>query len=152
MAAALHHRAPRTRLASKANVGQIFAEPKKPNVLGSPVFGAPLDPKSREVPPALVFIVSFIESKVRTVPGMLVTPPKYDEVLQYSGRMELGEISDHNDILNPFVVMEILKVYLKDLPEPVFTYQLYDPLMAINEALADASGAYLSAQGRAFIT
>lgn len=136
---AIHLRAPKARLLNNASVGEFFSEPRR-NIFGSPVFGAPLDPASKEVPPALVFIVSYIESKVLTVPGMLQSPPKWDEVLQYTGKMELGEITDHSEIQNPRVAMEILKIYLKDLPEPLLTYELYEPLMAINEVIADASG------------
>lgn len=137
------HRAPRTRLTSNASVGEFFSGPKR-NIFGTPVFGAHFDPQSREVPPALVFIVSFLESKVLQTPGLLTTVTKYDEVLLYTVKMESGEIQDHSDIQNQFAMMEVLKIYLRELPEPLLTYELYDPLMAVNEALADASGMLLA--------
>eukprot|EP01119_Soliformovum_irregulare_P019111 TRINITY_DN5992_c0_g1_i2.p1 TRINITY_DN5992_c0_g1~~TRINITY_DN5992_c0_g1_i2.p1 ORF type:complete len:1081 (-),score=303.16 TRINITY_DN5992_c0_g1_i2:139-3381(-) len=65
------------------------------------------------------------------VEGLFKIPPSGDRVVELKNQTELGKV-DFTDVDDPHVLGGLLKVFLKELPEPITTYALYAAFGHVN--------------------
>jgi len=100
------------------------------------VFGCPLvellkkDPKQGKIPLVLKLLTSEIEKHLKTQ-GLFRVPG--NEAAKRKLREELDTLDPKVDWKNidPLAMADVLKSYFRELPQPLFTFELYDRFMAI---------------------
>jgi hypothetical protein len=72
--------------------------------------------------------------------GIFASCPPVVEMETVKARLERGEPLDIASFSSPHIAAELLKSYLRGLPEPLIPYSLYDPMIALFEYLAGSEG------------
>ena len=52
-------------------------------------------------------------------------------IVHYKEKYDSGEVVDYSKIVDIHVAAGLLKLYLRELPEPLFTFDLYDKYTAL---------------------
>ncbi|PRP75101.1 leucine-rich repeat-containing protein [Planoprotostelium fungivorum] len=81
------------------------------------------------LPTVFIRTVEFLEQRALEVPGIFTQPGPERETQQYTRHFEMGEDIQFGSDANPYMVADILKTFLTELPEPLLTYQLYELLL-----------------------
>jgi len=98
------------------------------------------------LPTIFLRTVEFLEQKGLEVPEVFQKSGPEKEVTNYIRLFELGEDVQFGSDANPYVVSDILKLFLTKLPEPLLTYQLYELIVLAEfktEVEFNAAAAYL---------
>jgi RhoGAP domain/Variant SH3 domain/N-terminal or F0 domain of Talin-head FERM len=99
---------------------------------GSAVFGTPL--KNVAVNDSVKLVddaIAYIESKALDVEGIFRLSGSATEIQALKKKYNAGEQVDLNAVLDPHVVCGLLKLWLREMPEPLFTWVNYEPLLAV---------------------
>eukprot|EP01102_Stenamoeba_stenopodia_P022520 TRINITY_DN9420_c0_g1_i2.p1 TRINITY_DN9420_c0_g1~~TRINITY_DN9420_c0_g1_i2.p1 ORF type:complete len:720 (-),score=138.45 TRINITY_DN9420_c0_g1_i2:181-2340(-) len=101
------------------------------------VFGAFLsqtleDEKNNKsgVPRIIQQIIEYLETHAMHVVGLFRIPGNNAEIETLKERIEAGEHVDLSKCSEIHVVAGLLKEYFREIPEPVFTFSLYDEIIA----------------------
>jgi hypothetical protein len=102
------------------------------------LFGAPINPNG-DAPPLLGKFSRFLQQKALNTENIFQAQPNLDAEVQQVKKLLLKdhqspESSNENLQIasytrNPHVIAELTKQYLASLPEPLFTFQLYDSFL-----------------------
>jgi len=82
----------------------------------------------------LVSCINYLDEKGLNVKGLFGALPSMVAVNNLKERFDQGENVDLNDCSDPVIISALLKLYLRDLPEPLLTYALYDSFISIADS------------------
>eukprot|EP01132_Coremiostelium_polycephalum_P000634 gene634-787_t len=94
----------------------------------SRVFGVPLDALNPQIPDIIKLTTQYIEEYGLNEHGLFRVPGHYADVNALKASFEKNEYIDLS-LTNPHAVTGVLKQYLRDLPEPLFTFNSYEALI-----------------------
>jgi len=97
------------------------------------VFGAPLDDDcSHELPYVMTHCISYIDKLGITVPGIFRLSGHMGLINELKHRFDKGEQVDlfSEQGVDVHAVAGLLKMYFRELPEPLLTFDLYDMFLA----------------------
>jgi hypothetical protein len=86
-----------------------------------------------QIPNLIVKTVKYIEEKAMDVEGIFRKSGSMIQVQKYRDLYDLGEDPDLNECSDPHTVAGVLKLYLRTLPEPLMTFDLYEAFQAAAE-------------------
>ncbi|EGG22013.1 RhoGAP domain-containing protein [Cavenderia fasciculata] len=89
-----------------------------------------LDPNDPIIPDVLVLTTKYIEERGLSEQGLFRVSGNAAEINKIRSLLDKGETFDFSTASTPHVVTGILKHYLRELPEPLFTFGFYDALIA----------------------
>ncbi|KAG9389835.1 hypothetical protein J8273_8514 [Carpediemonas membranifera] len=92
---------------------------------------------SEEISPCLIETVSYIKRRALDVEGIFRIPGPGSEVQKLYKQYQNGKRPDLEKIKDAATVCSLLKLYLRELPEPITTFELYDCFKAIYEINKD---------------
>lgn len=111
---------------------------RRNNTSTKKTFGLPLDADSTVIPTSLISWFDYIELKgldeegIFRVSGNAIFRQKYQQTLDSGGSINLSECDVHD-------VAALIKLYFRELPTPLFTYELYDCFIAAIVTKHDSS-------------
>ncbi|PRP88369.1 rho GTPase-activating protein 8 isoform 2 [Planoprotostelium fungivorum] len=96
-------------------------------------FGIPLEvmmerPNQRIAPSIVKFLIRYINKNGLKTPQLFRTEIDMKAALALKDRYNRGELAEPSD---PHVASFLLRLWLLELPEPLFTFNLYDEFMSI---------------------
>jgi len=94
------------------------------------VFGIALDKSCTEIPHIMEACVTYLDSTGLDFEGIFRKSGSLNMINDYKGRFERGEAVDFAELLDPHVAAGLLKMYIRDYPEPLLTFELYDCFLA----------------------
>jgi len=101
------------------------------------IFGVCFRDQSDEVPYIITHSISFLEQKALGLEGIFRLSGNHSLIAELKTRFDKGEKVDFfKENLDPHTVAGLLKLYFRELPEPLLTFDLYDMFLAavsINE-------------------
>lgn len=99
------------------------------------VFGVPLSKlvaqQGTEIPQLVLDVFNFIEIKGLEFEGIFRISPAQHEVNEMVEEYNAGRTPDFSKMENIHAISGLLIYYLKSLPDPVFTFSLYDVWAAV---------------------
>jgi Rho GTPase-activating protein 1 len=102
----------------------------QPNPDRVPVFGVALE-SYPEVPPLLDRCIKYVQTRALTVEGIFRLAPSFTEQQLLKEMVDRGYHVDLHSISDPHLVASLLKVFLRELPEPVVPSLLYDDFVSV---------------------
>lgn len=106
-----------------------------------PLFGESLDvvvknptQQSGGVPIIVNDCISYLYEKGLDAEGLLRISGNRSIMNEYRLAYDSGKPVNINECNDPHTVANLLKLYLRELPEPIFTYDLYRPLIRVQMA------------------
>ncbi len=84
----------------------------------------PIDPA--DVDPLLEDTVAYIEGRALEIEGLFRIPGMDSDVKKLYKQYQSGKRPDLTKYLDPSTVCSLLKLYLRNLDEPITTFELYD--------------------------
>jgi len=108
----------------------------------SPIFGAPLgevlarpDHQKMSVPIVVEQCTQYlIEHKATKIPGIFRFNGDKSDMQKLKKEFDRGEPVNWESVKDPHIVAGVLKLYLAELPEPVFSYETYDALVKCHQS------------------
>jgi hypothetical protein len=102
--------------------------------LSFPVFGVPLELVMEYqgigyVPLIVAKCIQYLWNRLETV-GLFRVEGLQSDVQKLMDRFNRGDTPDLEEINDPILVAHLLKKFFQMLPEPILTYELYNPLLA----------------------
>ncbi|XP_078000142.1 rho GTPase-activating protein 1-like [Glandiceps talaboti] len=99
-------------------------------------FGVPLQflkehSKGTVIPKVMKETITFLQEKGLEVEGIFRRCPNAAVVRDVQSRYNKGESVDYSALLDVHIPAAILKTFLRELPEPLLTYQTYDRIITI---------------------
>jgi len=104
-----------------------------PVIFGTELEVAVLKPKSQAlggIPAILVQACEYLSTHMQT-DGIFRVSGSHDEVNSLQKAFDTGNEVDLNACTNPHNVSNILKLYFRELPDPLLTYALYDKFISV---------------------
>lgn len=102
---------------------------------GNKVFGVSmvevLARGTTDIVPLVQKSIEYIEKNALDVEGIFRLSGSATEIQQLKKAFDDGEDVNLEKVRDPHVVCGLLKLYLRELPEPLMTFQLYEPLIAV---------------------
>ncbi|KAL0207143.1 hypothetical protein P9112_012854 [Eukaryota sp. TZLM1-RC] len=98
-----------------------------------PVFGVSLSdlpPSELPIPSVVRTCVSFIETNCLKVQGIFRVPGVVSQILELKSRFDSGENVDFSSTTNPNDVCGVLKLYFRELGEPLIPYGLFSQVFS----------------------
>eukprot|EP00012_Vannella_robusta_P009987 CAMPEP_0206196538 /NCGR_PEP_ID=MMETSP0166-20121206/8511_1 /ASSEMBLY_ACC=CAM_ASM_000260 /TAXON_ID=95228 /ORGANISM="Vannella robusta, Strain DIVA3 518/3/11/1/6" /LENGTH=675 /DNA_ID=CAMNT_0053614039 /DNA_START=16 /DNA_END=2043 /DNA_ORIENTATION=+ len=100
------------------------------------IFGVPLAQVSHPakyggLPPVVAKTIEFLEDTSLQLEGIFRISGNQSEVLAMKKAFDEGQDVNVRECSSPHVAAGLLKLYLRDLPEPLFTFSLYDIFIAL---------------------
>eukprot|EP01103_Thecamoeba_quadrilineata_P016072 TRINITY_DN5277_c0_g1_i1.p2 TRINITY_DN5277_c0_g1~~TRINITY_DN5277_c0_g1_i1.p2 ORF type:complete len:427 (+),score=73.96 TRINITY_DN5277_c0_g1_i1:2177-3457(+) len=111
----------------------------KPSDHSKGVFGAPLaelfsnDVSSDQLPQFLQPIFSFISTQCLEVEGIFRLSASKEELKPYKISINQGNIPNLQGNSDPHIATGLLGLWLRELPEPLLTFEAYDKFIALNK-------------------
>jgi len=93
-----------------------------------PLFGAPL-PNTPTIPFPLEKFVEFYTMRGITVEGIFRITGNMDAIEKLKKKLDKGKNIDIS-LENPHVIASLMKLYFRELPEPLFTFTSYDSFLS----------------------
>lgn len=92
-------------------------------------FGTPLKdqvvPGSSSLPPFVVACITFLRSSGMGTEGLFRVSGNANRITKIKAKFEKGEKSKFSAKEDPHVVACLLKLFFRELPDPLLTYDLY---------------------------
>jgi len=98
------------------------------------VFGVSLEKALRdqtEILRVIVKCVNYLDKKLDT-PGLFKEPGSQSAMAVFREKFDKGEDVDLSSVDDPCTIASLLKLYLRELPNPLIPYSAYDKFMATN--------------------
>jgi hypothetical protein len=131
-----------------------IASPRQP--VKGPVFGAPLEKvacrsDNPSVPAFVEKAVMFLRERALSIEGLFRISGSYGAMMELKKRFDADENFDFPPDTREHDAACLLKLFLRELPEPLLTFKLYDPLVEVGRRPTwkidlDAAGSELSQQ------
>jgi Rho GTPase-activating protein 1 len=108
-----------------------------------PVFGVPLEDalnarhSKSNIPVVIEDAVPVLRAKFLCVEGLFRLSGSRTQIDELKRAYNSGEEVDLNEVRDPHVVAGLLKAFVREMPEPLFTFSLYDKFMAAEQHLKD---------------
>ncbi|GAM21390.1 hypothetical protein SAMD00019534_045650 [Acytostelium subglobosum LB1] len=115
---------------------QCHVAPSPAPVKGKPIkgiFGVPLErtiPPGAEVPMIVTQAIDYIEKRAMDVVGIFRLSGSVNTIENWKKMYDKGDKCDLMLENDPHAVAGLLKLYLRELPEPVLTYDKYEKFIA----------------------
>ncbi|EFA74895.1 pleckstrin domain-containing protein [Heterostelium album PN500] len=110
------------------------AQPVKGGKVASKaVFGVPVErsvPPGSDVPLIVTQTIDYIEKKAMDVVGIFRLSGSVNTIEQWKKQYDRGDKCDLFQENDPHAIAGLLKLYLRELPEPLLTYERYDKFIA----------------------
>lgn len=103
------------------------------NVVQNTYFGAPLEKAltdGRQVPYIVEHCIKYIEEKAMEVEGIFRLSGSQVQIDRYRDEFNSGVMVDLSNEIDAHTVSGLLKLYFREMPEPLLTYSLYDSFIA----------------------
>jgi Rho GTPase-activating protein 1 len=82
--------------------------------------------KPWSVPPIVTQIIAYLDAKGLEAEGIFRLSGQASELVALREKIDRGEDVDFNvEVQQPHVVAALLKLWLRELPEPLLTFKLY---------------------------
>lgn len=108
-----------------------FAPKKSDAVSKTKVFGVPFDRTSHQIPPVIRRVVEYFDHHGVEIEGLFRISGGFNEVQRLIAEFDEGNSPDLIACVDdPHVCASLLKQYLRELPEPLLTFELYDCFLA----------------------
>eukprot|EP01114_Cavostelium_apophysatum_P021250 TRINITY_DN7364_c0_g1_i2.p1 TRINITY_DN7364_c0_g1~~TRINITY_DN7364_c0_g1_i2.p1 ORF type:complete len:769 (-),score=274.54 TRINITY_DN7364_c0_g1_i2:58-2364(-) len=104
------------------------------------VFGAPLvkvasiSTNKLQIPDIVDQCIKVISSKYLDVEGIFRLSGSIVQIEQYKKAFDAGDKVDLSKETDPHAITGLMKLYFRELPEPILTYDLYDQFIAAQSA------------------
>eukprot|EP00026_Physarum_polycephalum_P004986 Phypoly_transcript_05012.p1 GENE.Phypoly_transcript_05012~~Phypoly_transcript_05012.p1 ORF type:complete len:624 (+),score=137.22 Phypoly_transcript_05012:112-1983(+) len=108
----------------------FFGAKKEKGKSKSKVFGVDLDGNSKEIPPILETCVVYLDATGLEMEGVFRKSGSVVLMNQYKAKFDNGEPVDFSDVSDPHIVAGLLKMFIREYPEPLLTFELYDCFLA----------------------
>mmetsp|Transcript_30068 Transcript_30068/g.75697 ORF Transcript_30068/g.75697 Transcript_30068/m.75697 type:complete len:758 (-) Transcript_30068:31-2304(-) len=100
-----------------------------------PIFGKPLSEAvsvhdGSEVPAVIDVCINYIERRALQAEGIFRLSGSALNITEYKAKFDRGEEPDLEAESDPHCIAGLLKLYFRELPEPVLTFELYDEFMS----------------------
>jgi len=93
------------------------------------VFGAPLNPEADQIPSVVKKVVQYFDNAGKDFEGLFRISGQQSVIKKLIEEFDAGLEPDLSPI-DPHAVAGLLKQYLRELPEPLLTFELYDCFLA----------------------
>jgi hypothetical protein len=106
---------------------------KEDGSVGGPakkVFGGTIDRNSEEIPVIMTKCVEYLDATGLEFEGIFRKSGSLAQVNEFKARFDKGEDVDLSGILDPHIVAGLLKMYVRELADPLLTFELYDVFLA----------------------
>lgn len=94
------------------------------------VFGGSIDRTSNEIPVVMMKCVEYLDNTGLHFEGIFRKSGSLAQLNELKAKFERGEDVDLSGIMDPHVVAGLLKMYVRELKEPLLTFELYDMFLA----------------------
>jgi len=95
------------------------------------VFGVAIDKHSKDIPLVLRSCITYLDKpEILAMEGIFRHSGKHSMIQEMKERYDRGEVVDLSTINDPNTVAGILKQYLRELPEPLCSFEFYDMFIA----------------------
>ncbi|KAM9965981.1 hypothetical protein ACTFIR_006165 [Dictyostelium discoideum] len=101
------------------------------------IFNTCLDPNNPIIPTIVVQTIEYIEKYAINENGLFRLFGNQTDVNSLKLAYEKYETIDLSKVSNPHIVTSVLKLYLRELPEPLFTFNSYEALI-VSHGISDA--------------
>eukprot|EP01119_Soliformovum_irregulare_P021109 TRINITY_DN6971_c0_g2_i1.p1 TRINITY_DN6971_c0_g2~~TRINITY_DN6971_c0_g2_i1.p1 ORF type:complete len:753 (+),score=275.78 TRINITY_DN6971_c0_g2_i1:22-2259(+) len=101
------------------------------------VFGVDIEkatPPGKDMPEIVQLCIKYISENALDVVGIFRLSGSALQIEEYKQSFDRGERPDLSKEGDPHCISGLLKLYLRSLPEPLFTYALYDNFIAAQSA------------------
>eukprot|EP01080_Neovahlkampfia_damariscottae_P010182 gene10182-2602_t len=106
---------------------------KKDKTKKNKVFGVSIQYDTSELPSISLELIKHLEEKeAKNVVGIFRLSGDNNTIMSYKDKIDSGKKYNLNDIQDINVVTGLLKLYFRELPEPLCTYESYDMFIAAN--------------------
>eukprot|EP00013_Stygamoeba_regulata_P023485 CAMPEP_0177663090 /NCGR_PEP_ID=MMETSP0447-20121125/19725_1 /TAXON_ID=0 /ORGANISM="Stygamoeba regulata, Strain BSH-02190019" /LENGTH=492 /DNA_ID=CAMNT_0019168873 /DNA_START=73 /DNA_END=1551 /DNA_ORIENTATION=+ len=108
-----------------------------------PVFGVPLEDalnarhSKSNIPVVIEDAIPVLRAKFLMVEGLFRLSGSRSQIDELKRAYNGGEEVDLNEVRDPHVVAGLLKAFVREMPEPLFTFALYDKFLAAEDHLKD---------------
>jgi hypothetical protein len=99
-------------------------------------FGAPIEkvtPPGSEVPYIVEHAIKVLEAKSLEVEGVFRLSGSQNLIDKLKAEFNAGKQVDLSTVADPHTVTGVLKLYFRELPEPLMTYDLYESFVAAQQ-------------------
>eukprot|EP01100_Stratorugosa_tubuloviscum_P001166 TRINITY_DN125_c1_g1_i1.p1 TRINITY_DN125_c1_g1~~TRINITY_DN125_c1_g1_i1.p1 ORF type:complete len:746 (+),score=337.14 TRINITY_DN125_c1_g1_i1:3-2240(+) len=127
----------------------LTAQTKRPLTMKpvKPAFGVPINDvferdncTGESLPPFLEVIFTHLVTESTNIEGLFRVPANKDEVLGFKNLINQGSTLDFKSSEHdPHVVSSLLSTWLRELPEPLLTFENYDKFIGAKDILNDPS-------------
>ncbi|KAM9970815.1 hypothetical protein ACTFIR_002679 [Dictyostelium discoideum] len=103
------------------------------SMIGKKVFGVPIEKTvigNNEIPAVVLQTIDYIEKKAMDIVGIFRLSGSVLTIEQWKAKYDKGERVDLFQEVDPHAVAGLLKLYLRELPDPLLTYEKYDNFIA----------------------
>ncbi|KAN0038026.1 hypothetical protein ACTA71_000198 [Dictyostelium dimigraforme] len=103
------------------------------NTIGKKIFGVPIEKTvsgNNEIPSVVLQTIDYIEKKAMDTVGIFRLSGSVLTIEQWKAKYDKGEKVDLFQEVDPHAVAGLLKLYLRELPDPLLTYEKYDNFIA----------------------
>jgi len=108
----------------------FFKGGEKKKDAGSVVFGGSIDRTSTQIPSVLNKCVEYLDATGLNFEGIFRKSGSLAQLNEIKARFDGGEDVDFSSVLDPHIVAGLLKKYVRELAEPLLTFELYDMFLA----------------------
>jgi len=107
------------------------------------IFGISLEllqkEQNRDIPVVLDVVIKRIEEIGMDTEGIFRIPGKASKIQEIKDIINSGKnLTITDETYNVHVLAGIVKLFLRELPEPLLTFELYDPLVALSPVLKES--------------
>jgi RhoGAP domain len=111
------------------------------------VFGIPLRlllatarERGNDIPSIVEKAITFLVANGLTLEGIFRKSGSADQISFHRAQMDEGGEPDFESEADPHVVAGVLKLWIRELPEPLLTYELYDAWLATQRMKKGCAG------------
>jgi len=90
------------------------------------VFGVSIDHNNVTIPLIIEKCIKYLENGYMDTEGLFRISGNADDISDAKRSFDTGKEVNFNEEKNPHNVASLLKLYLREIPEPLFTYERYD--------------------------
>jgi len=107
------------------------------------IFGISLEllqkEQNRDIPVVLDVVIKRIEEIGMDTEGIFRIPGKASKIQEIKDIINSGKnLTITDETYNVHVLAGIVKLFLRELPEPLLTFELYDPLVTLSSSLKES--------------
>jgi hypothetical protein len=121
---------------SLSSKGSSSASPSPSSPHGTGYYGVPIEkvtPPNAEVPYIVEHAIKVLEEKSMQVEGIFRLSGSSAQIDKLKSEFNSGTLIDLKTVSDPHTVSGVLKLWFRELPEPLMTYDLYESFIAAQQ-------------------